>query len=69
MNGGDVDFSDRFIKPNFNAKFHDLGGRVSGLESVREKRADVLLEGMWSDHAPVKITGLINPLIEKHTWI
>jgi hypothetical protein len=65
LNGGDVDFSDRFIKPNFNAKFHDLGGRVSGLESVREKRADVLLEGMWSDHAPVKITGLINPLIEK----
>jgi hypothetical protein len=37
---------------------------VSGLESVREKRADVLLEGMWSNHAPVRITGQINPLIE-----
>ncbi|GEM_PF-2375583 len=64
LGNGDVDFSDRFIKPNFNAKFNDLGGRVSGLESIREKRADVLLEGMWSDHAPVKITGQINPLIE-----
>ena len=64
LSGGDVDFSDRFIKPNFNAKFHDLGGRVSGLESVREKRADVLLEGMWANHAPVRITGRINPLIE-----
>ncbi|MBR9986169.1 MAG: DUF748 domain-containing protein, partial [Desulfosarcina sp.] len=65
LSGGDVDFSDRFIKPNFNAKFHDLGGRVSGLESIAEKRADVLLEGMWANHAPVKITGLINPLVER----
>ena len=64
LSGGDVDFSDRFIKPNFNAKFHDLGGRVSGLESIAEKRADVLLEGMWSNHAPVEITGTINPLIQ-----
>jgi hypothetical protein len=64
LSGGDVDFSDRFIKPNFNAKFNDMGGRVSGLESIAEKRADVLLEGMWSSHAPVKITGQINPLIE-----
>ena len=64
LSGGDVDFSDRFIKPNFNAKFHDLGGRVTGLESIAEKRADVLLEGMWANHAPVKITGTINPLIQ-----
>jgi hypothetical protein len=48
----------------FNAKFNDLGGRISGLESIAEKRADVLLEGMWSNHAPVKITGRVNPLIE-----
>jgi hypothetical protein len=64
VNGGDVDFSDRFIKPNFNAKFHDLGGRISGLASIQETRADVLLEGMWSNHAPVTITGQINPLIQ-----
>jgi hypothetical protein len=64
LSGGDVDFSDRLITPNFNAKFHDLGGRISGLESIAEKRADVLLEGMWSNHAPVKITGQVNPLID-----
>jgi hypothetical protein len=63
LSNGDVDFSDRFIQPNFNAKFHDLGGRISGLESMAEKRADVILEGMWSNHAPVKISGEINPLI------
>ena len=64
LSGGDVDFSDRFVKPNFNAKFNDMGGRISGLESIAEKRADVLIEGMWSSHAPVKVTGQINPLIE-----
>lgn len=63
LSKGDVDFSDRFIRPNFNARFHDLGGRVSGLQSIAQTRADVLLEGMWADHAPVKITGRINPLV------
>lgn len=64
MNRGIVDYSDRLIKPNFSARFHDLGGRISGLESMAEKRADVLLEGMWANHAPVKISGQVNPLIE-----
>jgi len=63
LSGGDVDFSDNFIKPNFRAKFHDLAGNVSGLESIAEKRADVKLEGMWAKQSPVKITGQINPLI------
>jgi hypothetical protein len=65
LSGGDVDFSDRFIKPTFRAKFHDLAGKVSGLESIAEKRADVELEGMWAKQSPVKITGQINPLIDE----
>ncbi|MFO7714062.1 DUF748 domain-containing protein [Desulfosarcina sp.] len=64
LSKGTVDFSDRLIEPNFNARFHDLSGQVSGLASMAEKRADVLLEGVWSNQAPVKITGQVNPLIE-----
>jgi uncharacterized protein involved in outer membrane biogenesis len=64
LNRGIIDFSDYFIRPNYSVRFHDLGGRISGLESMADKRADVLLEGMWADHAPVKISGQINPLIE-----
>ncbi len=64
LSGGEVDFSDHFIKPNYNARFQDLGGQVSGLASIAEKRADVLLDGMWGSHAPVKITGQINPLTD-----
>jgi hypothetical protein len=65
VSGGDVDFSDRFIKPNFNAKFHDLGGRIPAWNPSGRKRADVLLEGMWSNHAPVKITGQDQPADRK----
>ena len=42
LSKGTVDFSDRFIKPNFNAKFDDLGGRISGLASIQTTRADDL---------------------------
>ncbi len=58
-----------FFRPLHQTQFQRpistiLGGRISGLESIAETRADVLLEGMWANHAPVKITGQINPLIE-----
>ena len=64
FSGGDVDLSDQFIKPNFRARFQQLSGQISGLASIEEKRADVLLEGLWGSNAPVKISGQINPLID-----
>ena len=64
FNRGVLDYADRKIQPNFHARFHDLGGQVSGLESMATKRADVLLEGLWADSSPVKISGQINPLIK-----
>lgn len=64
LSDGDVDFSDQYIKPNYGARFQQLGGQILGLASIDEKRADVLLNGLWGSHAPVKISGRINPLIE-----
>lgn len=64
LQGGRVRFSDRQIQPNFETEFMDLGGSVSGLSSENLARADVLLEGRLDNHAPLKITGQINPLIE-----
>ena len=63
LKGGDVDFSDRFIKPNFNASFSGLAGQISGLESIAERHADVRLDGIWANQAPLSVTGAINPLI------
>ena len=64
LQGGRVRFSDRQIQPNFETEFMDLGGSVSGLSSENLARADVLLEGRLDNHAPLKITGKINPLSE-----
>ena len=64
LSGGDVDFSDFFIKPNYRARFQKLEGQVTGLASIEDKKADVRLDGRWGDHAPVEIRGKINPLIE-----
>lgn len=64
LQGGRVRFSDRQIQPHFETEFMDLGGSVSGLSSENLARADVLLKGRLDNHAPLEITGKINPLIQ-----
>jgi uncharacterized protein involved in outer membrane biogenesis len=62
MQGGQVDFSDFFIKPNYRAQLSKLGGRVSGLSSKSGTAGEVELRGMVEGSAPIDITGRINPL-------
>ena len=62
LQGGRVDFSDRFIKPNYSARITELGGQVSGLSAVQESRADVALKGRVEGTALLDIKGTINPL-------
>ncbi|MBL8468430.1 DUF748 domain-containing protein [Methyloversatilis discipulorum] len=64
MQGGRVDFSDFFIKPNYRAQLSELGGRVSGLSSVAGTAGEVELRGLVEGSAPIDITGRINPLAE-----
>ena len=64
LQGGRVRFSDRQIQPHFETEFMDLGGNVSGLSSENLARADVLLRGRLDNHAPLEITGKINPLTQ-----
>ncbi len=61
LQGGTVDFSDHFIKPNYSAKLTQLGGRVSALISTSADPADVNLRGSLDNVAPFEITGKINP--------
>jgi hypothetical protein len=60
--GGRINFTDYFIKPNYSANFLEVGGRVSGLSSEETKMADVDLRGRLENYAPLEITGKINPL-------
>lgn len=64
MQGGRVDFSDFFIKPNYRAQLSELGGRVSGLSSASGTAGEVELRGLVEGSAPIDITGRINPLAE-----
>jgi len=40
-----------------------MGGKISGLSSAEESRADVFLEGSHGGSSPLEIKGQVNPLI------
>ncbi len=61
---GTMDFSDAHLPKEFHTRFHNLGGRVSGLSSDMNSRAEVDLRGNLENHSPLQITGTVNPLRE-----
>lgn len=64
LQGGTVNFSDHYIKPNYSANFLEVGGRVTGLSSEETRMADVDLRGKLDNYAPLEISEKINPLRE-----
>jgi hypothetical protein len=62
MQGGNISFSDHFIKPNYSARLAEVGGRISGLSSEETRHADVDLRGKLEGGSPLQIVGTINPL-------
>lgn len=61
---GTMAFSDAHLPQQFKTIFHNLGGRVSGLSSEMNTRADVDLRGSLENQSPLQITGTVNPLRE-----
>ncbi|MBI3797726.1 MAG: DUF748 domain-containing protein [Deltaproteobacteria bacterium] len=61
LQGGNIKFSDHFIKPNYSANLVQVGGRISGLASEPDKQADVDLRGRLENSAPLEISGKLNP--------
>jgi uncharacterized protein involved in outer membrane biogenesis len=62
LQGGQVNFSDYFIQPNYSANLTQIGGSVTGLSSNLASTAAVELRGKVDDVAPVEILGKVNPL-------
>ncbi|HOW56461.1 MAG TPA: DUF748 domain-containing protein [Smithellaceae bacterium] len=60
--GGTIDFSDHFIKPNYSVRMLNIAGHVKGLASEEDARADVHLKGNLGYGSPIEIKGKINPL-------
>jgi uncharacterized protein involved in outer membrane biogenesis/outer membrane protein OmpA-like peptidoglycan-associated protein len=65
LQGGQVDFTDRHLPRLFTADMRDLGGRIEGISSETESRAQVDLRGQLRSQSPLEISGVINPLAEK----
>jgi uncharacterized protein involved in outer membrane biogenesis len=65
LQGGHVDFTDRHLSRLFTADMRDLGGRIEGVSSEAESRAQVDLRGQLRSQSPLQISGVINPLAEK----
>lgn len=60
LSGGNVNFTDRFVKPNYNANLTNLEGSVGTL--VAGKPAAVKVKGKVDRSAPLEVSGKVDPL-------
>jgi hypothetical protein len=60
--GGNINFSDFFVKPNYSANLTGVQGTISELKP--EAPGDIELEAKIDNAAPVDVRGKINPLGE-----
>jgi hypothetical protein len=62
LDGGHVDYTDDFIKPNYSANLTDIAGSVGAFGTETQQPADVELQGQVNGSAPLNISGSVNPL-------
>ncbi len=65
LQGGTVNFSDFFVKPNYTVNVTKIGGKINGLSSAADTLADLELRGSYGNAAPVEVTAKLNPLAAK----
>ena len=58
---GRVDFTDRFVRPNYSADLSELNGSLSAFRSGSSEMATVELHGRAAKTARVEISGQFNP--------
>ena len=62
LQGGQINFSDEHIQPNYHATLTEVGGRLSDLNAAEMRSGDAELRGMWDKTEPVEIIGKVNPV-------
>ena len=58
---GKVDFTDRFIKPNYSAALSELNGKLGAFNSTSREMATLELRGRAAGTALLEISGAVNP--------
>jgi len=61
LRNGRIDFTDRFIRPNYSARLTELNGQLGRLRSGTREMATISLRGRAAETALVDISGQINP--------
>ncbi|MES2718995.1 MAG: DUF748 domain-containing protein [Pseudomonadota bacterium] len=61
LRNGRIDFSDRFIRPNYSARLTELNGSVGTIRSGTREMATISLRGRAADTALLDISGQLNP--------
>ena len=64
---GKVDFTDRFIKPNYSAALTQLNGKLGAFNSTRAEMATLDLKGRAAGTALLEISGALNPTAQPLT--
>ncbi|WP_374619474.1 DUF748 domain-containing protein [Pandoraea sp.] len=62
LQGGNINFTDNFVKPNYTANLTDIGGRIGAFGTATTEPAEVALQGKVNRNSPIGINGKINPL-------
>ncbi|MDZ7653673.1 MAG: DUF748 domain-containing protein [Burkholderiaceae bacterium] len=62
ITGGNVNFTDNFVRPNYTANLTDLAGSVTALANDAADPATLVLAGRVDKDAPLSINGRLNPL-------
>jgi len=62
LDNGTIEFLDRNITPDYTSSFSELTGTITGLSSKGDVMAEVDISGKLDQHAPLRITGKVNPL-------
>jgi hypothetical protein len=61
LSNGKVDFSDRFVRPNYSAALTELNGQLGAFRSDSRDMATLELRGRAAGTALLEISGQINP--------
>ena len=62
LSGGQVNYTDDFIKPNYSADLTQISGKVGTFGTNSTTPAGVELDGQVNGNAPLTISGQVNPL-------
>lgn len=64
LQGGNINFTDNFVKPNYSANMTGMGGTIGAIASDKPEPAPIDLRGKIDNDAPLLISGSLNPLFK-----